>query len=88
VRINAERLFSSHAEFARIGATPGGGVSRLALSDEDREARDLLRLRMEEAGLAVRVDDLGTMTGRRPGAEPGPAVLLGSHLDSVVRGGK
>ena len=36
----------------------------------------------------MRVDDFGTMTGRRPGTEPGPAVLLGSHLDTVVRGGR
>ena len=88
MQINAERLLASLAEFACIGATPGGGVNRLALSNEDRVARDLLRLRMEEAGMTVRVDDFGTMTGRRPGAEPGEAVVLGSHLDSVLRGGK
>jgi beta-ureidopropionase / N-carbamoyl-L-amino-acid hydrolase len=88
VQINAERLLASLDEFARIGATPGGGVSRLALSDEDRAARDLLRLRMNEAGMTVRVDDFGTMSGRRPGSESGPAVLLGSHLDSVFHGGR
>jgi N-carbamoyl-L-amino-acid hydrolase len=88
VQINADRLHASLAEFARIGATPGGGVTRLALTDEDRAARDLLRHRMEESGLTVRVDDLGTMTGRRPGTEPGPAILLGSHLDTVAKGGK
>src|SRR5689334_13785305 len=43
---------------------------------------------MEEAGLTVRVDDFGTITGRRPGAESGPALLMGSHLDTVERGGK
>lgn len=88
MHIDAARLHASLAEFARIGATPGGGVTRLALSDEDRAARNLLRRRLAEAGLTVRVDDLGTMTGHRPGAEPGPAVLLGSHLDTVVKGGK
>ena len=88
MRIDANRLQASITEFARIGATPGGGVTRLALSDEDRAARDLLRRHMDEAGMSVRVDDLGTMTGHRAGAEPGPAVLLGSHLDSVVKGGK
>jgi len=88
VQIKAERLFASLGEFARIGATPGGGVSRLALSDEDRAARDLLRHWMEESGMTVRVDDFGTMSGRRPGAEAGPAVLIGSHLDTVLRGGK
>ncbi|MFT4038906.1 MAG: Zn-dependent hydrolase [Thermomicrobiales bacterium] len=88
MRVSAARLQASLAEFARIGATPGGGVTRLALSDEDRAARDLLRRRMEEAGLTVRIDDLGTMTGHRPGAERGPALLLGSHLDTVANGGK
>jgi N-carbamoyl-L-amino-acid hydrolase len=43
---------------------------------------------MDEAGLTVRVDDFGTITGRRPGAESGPALVMGSHLDSVERGGK
>lgn len=88
MHINAERLFTSLADFSRIGGTPGGGVSRLTLSDEDRAARDLLRLRMEEAGMSVRVDDFGTMTGRRAGGTPGPALIVGSHLDSVLRGGK
>src|SRR5688572_21962893 len=73
---------------AKIGATPGGGVTRLALSDEDRAGRDLLRTWLEEAGAQVRVDDFGNMTGHRPGTEPGPAVVLASHLDSVRQGGR
>jgi N-carbamoyl-L-amino-acid hydrolase len=88
VRINAARLHASLRRLAEIGATPGGGVTRLALSPEDRAGRDLLRRWMEEAGLHVRVDDFGNMTGRRAGAESGPAVLLASHLDSVRRGGR
>ena len=88
MRIDAPRLHASLAELARIGATPGGGVTRLALSDEDRAGRDLLRGWMEEAGLAVRVDDFGTMTGRRPGRDAGPAVLLASHIDTVRQGGR
>ena len=88
LRINAPRLHAALAELAGIGATPGGGVTRLALSDEDRAGRDTLRAWMGEAGLEVQVDDLGTMTGRRPGREEGPAVLLGSHLDSVRQGGR
>jgi N-carbamoyl-L-amino-acid hydrolase len=88
VQVNADRLSECLAEFAQIGATAGGGVSRLAVSDEDRAARDLLRRRMEETGMAVRVDDFGTMTGRRPGTAPGPAVVIGSHLDTVENGGR
>ena len=73
MRINADRLHASIRELARIGATPGGGVTRLALSREDRVARDLLRRWMEEAALQVRVDDFGNMTGRRAGANSGAA---------------
>ena len=51
MRINAERLHENLRQLAQIGATPGGGVTRLALSPEDRAARDLLRRWMEEAGL-------------------------------------
>lgn len=86
--INPERLQASLDQMAQIGATPGGGVTRLALSDEDRAGRDLLRTWLAEAGAGVRVDDFGNMTGRRPGAEPGPAVVLASHLDSVRQGGR
>lgn len=88
IRINAKRLLESLDQMAAVGATPNGGVTRLALSDEDRQARDLLRRWMEEAGLTVRVDDVGNMTGRRAGRQDGPALLLGSHLDSVRRGGR
>ena len=87
MRINADRLHKSLRQLAQIGATPGGGVTRLALSAEDRSARDLLRRWMEEAGLRVRVDDFGNITGRRAGSESGKAVLMASHIDTVRRGG-
>jgi len=87
--IDGERLWASLMAMAAIGATPAGGVRRPALSDEDRRARDLLVRWLEEAGCAVRVDDLGNIYGRRPGADPGaPPVVVGSHLDTVPTGGK
>lgn len=88
MRINAGRLHASIRELAQIGATPGGGVTRLALSREDRAARDLLRRWMDEAALQVRIDDFGTMTGRRAGANSGAAVVMASHIDSVRQGGR
>src|SRR5215207_10036776 len=88
MRINAARLHENLRQLARIGATPGGGVTRLALSPEDRAARDLLCRWMEEAGLRVRIDDLGNITGRRAGAESGAAVVMASHIDSVRQGGR
>ncbi|HET7056836.1 MAG TPA: M20 family metallo-hydrolase, partial [Thermomicrobiales bacterium] len=86
--INVDRLHASLAELARIGATPAGGVTRLALSDEDRQARDLLCTWLRDAGLDPNVDDVGNISAIRPGRDAGPPVLLGSHIDTVVRGGK
>lgn len=86
--INAQRLHESLRQLAQIGATPGGGVTRLALSPEDKQARNLLRNWMEESALQVRHDDFGNMTGRRPGARAGAAVVMASHIDSVRQGGK
>lgn len=89
LKVNPGRLRTSIAELARIGGTALGGVSRLALANKDREARDLLVRWMEETGLEVRFDDVGNLYGKRPGTDPGlPPVVLGSHLDSVIRGGK
>ena len=72
-----------------MGGTPGGGVHRLALSDEDRAARDLFRGWCDGAGLTTSVDRLGNTFARRPGADDDlPPVLLGSHLDSQPSGGR
>ena len=74
---------------AAIGATPAGGVTRLALGDEDRRARDQLVAWCRDAGWEVRWDDLGTISAWRPGSDPSATpVVVGSHLDSVERGGR
>lgn len=88
IRIDGARLNQGLEDLARIGATPGGGVTRLAFSDEDAAGRTQLRVWMEGAGLIVSIDDLGNMIGLRPGRIAGPPVLLGSHCDTVVKGGK
>ncbi len=88
IRVDGARLERSLATMATIGATPAGGVTRLACSDEDKTARDLFKQWLEQAGLEVRIDDFGTMTGLRAGATAGPPVVLASHLDTVVRGGR
>jgi len=87
--VDAGRLWSSLMAMAEIGKTPAGGVRRLALSDEDRRARDVLVRWLEEARCTVRVDDVGNIYGRRPGTDAGAApVVFGSHLDTVPTGGK
>jgi N-carbamoyl-L-amino-acid hydrolase len=60
----------------------------LALTDEDAEARRLVVSSMREAGLAVRVDRIGTVYAERAGDDPTlPCVLMGSHIDTVATGG-
>jgi N-carbamoyl-L-amino-acid hydrolase len=87
--INADRLWSSLMELARIGATEKGGVRRLALSPLDREARNLFIRWCEEAGCTVRVDTIGNIFARRAGKDDAlPPVVAGSHIDSQPSGGK
>ncbi len=86
--VNKERLWQSHVELAKIGATPGGGVGRIALTDLDRDGRNLFISWCEEAGLAVRVDKMGNIFARREGSDPKRApVMTGSHLDTQPLGG-
>ncbi len=88
-KVNGKRLWDSHMEMARIGATPGGGVGRLALTDLDGQARDLFVRWCEAAGCTVRVDRIGNIFARRAGTEPDrPPVMTGSHLDTQPLGGK
>ena len=87
--IDRERLWASMMEMAKIGATAKGGNNRQALTDLDREGRDLFVRWCEEAGLSVTVDRMGSIFARRPGRNPDlPPVLAGSHLDTQPTGGK
>ncbi|PWC18524.1 Zn-dependent hydrolase [Brenneria corticis] len=89
LRINAQRLWHTLETMARYGATANGGVTRLSLSEEDKQARNQLRGWAEEAGFSCRVDRLGNMFMRRPGRNPALApVLTGSHGDSQPLGGR
>jgi N-carbamoyl-L-amino-acid hydrolase len=89
IRIDGERLWNSLMELAKIGATEKGGVCRLALTDLDRQARDLFRRWCEEAGCTVSVDKMGNMFARRSGRDNTlPPVMTGSHIDSQPTGGK
>lgn len=88
-RINGERLWQSLRDMAQFGAIPKDGVTRLALSEEDRQARDQLRAWALDAGCSVRVDRMGNMFLRREGTRPELApVVTGSHVDSQPNGGR
>jgi N-carbamoyl-L-amino-acid hydrolase len=89
LRIDAERLWASIMESARIGRGSRGGLCRLALGDADREVRQLFARWVTESGYTLKVDQLGSMFARREGRESGlPPVLIGSHLDTQAAGGR
>ena len=88
LHINLERLLGQLGKLAQIGKIDGGGVCRLALTDEDRQGRDLVMGWMNELGLDVAVDRIGNVVGVRTGLESGNPVMTGSHIDTVATGGR
>ncbi len=86
--INGDRLNQSIARLAQIGKLDNGGVKRIAYSQEDIEARNLVQQWMREIQMQVRVDAAGNIIGRYPGKYPdAPALATGSHIDTVPCGG-
>lgn len=89
IRINSDRLWQSLMELAKIGATEKGGVKRLALTDLDKQARDLFVTWCKDAGCTIGVDKMGNIFARRPGKDNSLApVMTGSHIDTQPSGGK
>jgi beta-ureidopropionase / N-carbamoyl-L-amino-acid hydrolase len=88
MKIDRGRLERTIEELGRVGATARGGLTRLALSDEDKRGRDLMVAWMRQAGLRVTVDQMGNIFGERAGQPGQPPVMMGSHVDSVPTGGK
>jgi N-carbamoyl-L-amino-acid hydrolase len=89
VRINGQRLWDSLMEMAKIGATEKGGCCRLALTDLDKEARDLYVKWAKEAGCTIRIDKMGNVFAHRKGEDDAlPPVMTGSHIDTQPTGGR
>jgi N-carbamoyl-L-amino-acid hydrolase len=89
VRIKERRLIRDLNAISRIGIGSHGSVTRLVFSVKDLRSRQLLIHLMNQAGLTVRIDRIGNIFGRLEGSDPkAPAVLVGSHLDTVTHGGK
>jgi beta-ureidopropionase / N-carbamoyl-L-amino-acid hydrolase len=87
--VNGARLWESLMELARIGGTAKGGVCRLALTDLDRQGRDLVVGWAKQAGMTVTVDKIGNVFMRRAGKDPNAApISCGSHIDTQPTGGK
>ncbi len=82
-----ERLEDKIKTFSKFGDTGRGGITRLSLSAEALAARAEFKKRMEALGATVITDDMANMYATIPGSEDLPAILSGSHLDSVRQGG-
>lgn len=87
-QINGERLWARLMALAHIGATDKGGVCRLALTELDRQGRDLVVRWARELGCTIRIDAIGNMFMRREGTQDRAAVATGSHIDTQPTGGK
>ncbi|MDJ0958963.1 MAG: M20/M25/M40 family metallo-hydrolase, partial [Arenicellales bacterium] len=87
IHINNDRLLQRIEELGRIGALEGGGVCRLALTDEDRQGRDLVVKWMRALDLETSIDRIGNVIGVRSGRNDEPPIMIGSHIDTVATGG-
>jgi N-carbamoyl-L-amino-acid hydrolase len=86
---NLDRMQRDILALSHIISPTEQGFTRLSFTDEDRKAREYIaRLMEDEARLTVRVDPVGNLIGRREGQRERPALLLGSHLDTVRGGGR
>ena len=89
LRPDRERLISTLDSLASIGLCPNGSVCRRGFSLEDRQGRDQLSAWMQDAGMQVRIDAAGNLIGRLAGLDSSlPALVTGSHLDTVPTGGR
>ena len=89
LRIDRERLSRRLADLAAIGAIEGTeGSSRLALTDEDRDGRDLVVTWMRDLGLNISIDGIGNVIAAMPGDSSEAPVMTGSHIDTVRTGGR
>ncbi|MCK9258152.1 MAG: Zn-dependent hydrolase [Azoarcus sp.] len=87
--IDGSRLWQSLMDLAQLGATDKGGVCRLALTEIDGKARDLFVAWCRAEGCSIRIDQIGNIFARRPGARDDvPAIATGSHIDTQPTGGK
>ncbi|MFD2831490.1 M20 family metallo-hydrolase [Corticicoccus populi] len=85
--VDGERLANRIDTLSKIGASPGGGVTRIGFSDEEKEAKAEVITWMKEAGLTVETDGVGNVFARFKGKDDHSSIASGSHVDSVPEGG-
>lgn len=85
--INEQRLKCELAEISEFGKLDGGGITRLAFSVEEKNAREYLKKLMLEIDLQIEEDAIGNIYATLTGSKDLEPVVSGSHLDSVPFGG-
>jgi len=89
IQINKRRLLRDLNAVSRIGIGDRGSVTRLVFSIKELRSRQFLIHQMRQIGLQIHIDRIGNIFGRLDGANAkAPALLVGSHLDTVIHGGK
>ncbi|ETI28935.1 hypothetical protein G647_01387 [Cladophialophora carrionii CBS 160.54] len=88
-RVNEKRLWDAIHHTAQWGATPDGGIRRLALTDLDKAVREWFISSVKSLGCSVKVDEMGSIFATRPGTSSSlPPIGIGSHLDTQPAGGR
>ena len=88
MKININRVMKHINKIAEYNTSPGEGCSRFSFTPEDRKVRDYLCGTMKELGMSVSIDSVGNIRGRLDGTVKSlPAVMCGSHIDTVTNGG-
>ncbi|UCZ52033.1 Zn-dependent hydrolase [Bacillus shivajii] len=88
VLVKGERLKETIEKFADYGRTSNNGVTRLSLSEQDLKVREYFTECCKELGMEVKLDDMGNMYATLEGEEDGDPIVIGSHLDTVKKGGR
>lgn len=88
MRTNLERIERDLVELSRFNSSKDGGLTRFSLTEEDRSARDYLKGELAKLDVEIYEDQAATLFARREGTDPdAPAIMIGSHFDSVRNGG-
>lgn len=88
MKINIERVIRDIENLASFNSTPGKGITRISFSEEDKKAREYIKMQMKKAGLETHEDGYGSLFGRLDGPNPElPVLMIGSHYDTVINGG-
>lgn len=89
VEVDVKKVMEHLNEIYECGAQPDGTFTRMAYSEEDKKGRELFQSWFEKLGIPTRTDAAGNLIARMEGEDPSlPAILVGSHLDTVPDGGK